>query len=78
MRTSERGEDPDTSRWRADKALAIRKSQRLRHLVGVNGFFSVLAAESRRREDCDLSLWWSEPEGRGYPRGWGVSGLVER
>jgi hypothetical protein len=60
MRTSERGEDPDTSRWRADKALAIRKSQRLRHLVGVNGFFSVLAAESRRREDCDLSLWWSE------------------
>ncbi len=56
---AERGEDPDTSRWRADKALAIGKSQRLRHLVGVNGFFSALAAESRR-EDCDLSLWWSE------------------
>ena len=58
---AERGEDPDTSRWRADKALAIGKSQRLRHLVGVNGFFSALLAESRRREDCDLSLWWSEP-----------------
>ncbi|MHB1849619.1 MAG: replication-relaxation family protein [Acidimicrobiales bacterium] len=57
---AERGEDPDTSRWRADKALAIGKSQRLRHLVGVNGFFSALVAESRRREDCDLSLWWSE------------------
>jgi len=57
---AERAEDPDTSRWRADKALAIGKSQRLRHLVGVNGFFSALAAESRRREDCDLSLWWSE------------------
>ena len=57
---AERGEDPDTSRWRADKALAIGKSQRLRHLVGVNGFFSALMAESRRREDCDLSLWWSE------------------
>lgn len=57
---AERGEDPDTSRWRADKALAIGKSQRLRHLIGVNGFFSSLVAESRRREDCDLSLWWSE------------------
>jgi hypothetical protein len=57
---AERGEDPDKSRWRADKALAIGKSQRLRHLVGVNGFFSALMAESRRRQDCDLSLWWSE------------------
>ena len=57
---AERGEDPDTSRWRADKALTIGKSQRLRHLVDVNGFFSALLAESRRREDCDLSLWWSE------------------
>ena len=57
---AERGEDPDKSRWRADKALAIGKSQRLAHLVGVNGFFSALLAETRRREDCDLSLWWSE------------------
>jgi hypothetical protein len=57
---AESGEDPDKSRWRADKALAIGKSQRLRHLVGVNGFFSALLAESRRRSDCDLSLWWSE------------------
>ena len=57
---AERGEDPDKSRWRADKALAIGKSQRLRHLVGVNGFFTALLAESRGREDCDLSLWWSE------------------
>jgi hypothetical protein len=57
---AERGQDPDQLHWRADKALAIAKSQRLRHLVGVNGFFSALLAESRRREDCDLSLWWSE------------------
>jgi hypothetical protein len=57
---AERGEDPDKSHWRADKALAIGRSQRLRHLVGVNGFFSALVAESRRRQDCDLSLWWSD------------------
>jgi hypothetical protein len=57
---AERSEDLDKSRWSADKSLAIGKSQRLRHLVGVNGFFSALVAESRRRKDCDLSLWWSE------------------
>ena len=57
---AERGEDLDKSRWRADKALVIGKSQRLRHLVGVDRFFSALVAESRRREDCNLSLWWSE------------------
>jgi predicted transcriptional regulator len=57
---AERCEDLDKSRWRADKALAIGKSQRLRHLVGVNGFFSALVTESRYREDCDLSLLWSE------------------
>ncbi|MHB8449123.1 MAG: replication-relaxation family protein [Mycobacteriales bacterium] len=36
------------------------KPRRLRHLVGVTGFFSALVAESRRREDCDLLRWWSE------------------
>ena len=57
---AERGEDPDKSTWRADKALAIGRSQHLRHRIGVNGFFSALVAESRRRQDCDLPLWWSE------------------
>jgi len=46
---AEQGADPDTSRRRADKALAIGKSQRLRHLVGVNGFFSALVAQSEER-----------------------------
>ena len=57
---AERGEDPDKCRWRADKALAIGRSQHLRHRVGASGFFAALLGESRRREDCDLSLWWSE------------------
>jgi hypothetical protein len=55
-----RDQDPDQLHWRTDKALAIAKSQRLRHMLGVNGFFSALVAESRRRSDCELSLWWSE------------------
>ena len=57
---AERGDDPDKSRWRADKVLAIGKSQRLAHLVGVNGFFAALLAASRRKADFDLPLWWSE------------------
>jgi hypothetical protein len=39
----------------ADKARSIGKSQRLGHLVGVNGFFSAPVAEPRRPAD---SLWW--------------------
>lgn len=41
---AERGEDLDKSQWSANKALAIGTSQRLRHLVGVSGFFSALVA----------------------------------
>lgn len=52
--------DPDEIRWTPEKALAIGRSQRLAHLVGTNGFFSALAAEGRRRNNCGLSLWWSE------------------
>jgi len=57
---AELGKDPDKSRWRAEKTLAVEKSQRLAHLVGANGFSAALLAEPRRRADCDLSLWWSE------------------
>ena len=37
-------------------AVAHRLTERDR----VTGFFSALLAASRRRTDCDLSLWWSE------------------
>jgi hypothetical protein len=55
-----RDEDPVKLRWQQSKALAIGRSQRLAHLVGSNGFFSALTAEARRRDDCELELWWSE------------------
>ncbi|HEX3981128.1 MAG TPA: replication-relaxation family protein [Acidimicrobiales bacterium] len=60
LAAAERGKDIDKNRWRQDKALAIGRSQRLAHLVGTNGFFSALVAESHRRDDRSLSLWWSE------------------
>ena len=44
----------------AFRAVEGCAERRLRHLVDVNGFFSALAADSRKRADCDLSLWWSE------------------
>ena len=53
-------EDPAKLHWQQDKALAIGRSQRLAHLVGTNGFFSALTGEARRRDDCELELWWSE------------------
>jgi Replication-relaxation len=57
---AESDRDRDEIRWTPEKALAIGRSQRLAHLVSINGFFSALVAEGRRRADCELSLWWSE------------------
>ncbi len=57
---AERDEDLDKLRWRADKALAIGNSQRLNHLVGVNGFFTDLIAGSRQKPGACLVEWWSE------------------
>jgi predicted transcriptional regulator len=57
---AEADKDPDKTHWQQERALAIGRSQRLAHLVGTNGFFSALLGEGRRRDDCGLSLWWSE------------------
>ena len=48
--------------YRADKALALAHSQRLAHVVGVNGFFTALAATARHRRPVPAALaaWWSE------------------
>ena len=46
--------------YRRDRTLAIAHSQRLSHQVGVNGFFTALAARARRHPDSALLAWWSE------------------
>jgi hypothetical protein len=46
--------------YNRSQALAIAHSQRLGHLVGVNGFFAALAATASRRIDAALTAWWSE------------------
>ena len=43
------------------RALALADSQRLAHLLGVNGLFCSLAAWARKVEDAELAEWWSEP-----------------
>ena len=57
---AEQGRDPAAVRYRRERALAIAHSQRLPHLVGVNGFFAALAAAARARPDAALVTWWSE------------------
>jgi Replication-relaxation len=51
---------PDRIGWRRDRAHSIAHSQRLGHVVGVNGFFAALAGYARRRPDAALSAWLSE------------------
>jgi hypothetical protein len=73
---AERGEEIKRF-WRQDRALVLSRSQRLAHLMGVNGFFTSLMGEARRREGARLALWWSEArcarwcEGLVKPDGYG-------
>jgi hypothetical protein len=58
---------------RQDKALEIAHSQRLAHVVGVNGFFTALVASARQNRSqaappATLTAWWSE---RACARRWG-------
>lgn len=76
---AERDQDPDKHKWKVDKALAIGSSQRLDHLVGVNGLFVELMTHSRKHPDsAKLLEWWSErrcAQGMGglvYPDAYGV------
>ncbi len=75
-------EDGDERKWlsvvRADRQLALERSQRLAHLTGVNGFFAALAAHARQAGDAThLTTWLNEtaahewlftrlPQGRSY------------
>ena len=42
------------------RALALADSQRLAHLLEVNGLFCSLARWARSAADADLAEWWSE------------------
>src|SRR6266540_4285912 len=51
---------PDRLGWRRDRVLAVAHSQRLGHLVGVNGFFAALAGYARHHPQAALAVWLSE------------------
>jgi hypothetical protein len=53
-------QDPGQVGYRRDRTLALAHSQRLQHLLGVNGFFTALAAAARDHPDAALEVWWSE------------------
>jgi len=42
------------------RALALAGSQRLAHLLGVNGVFCSLARWARSHDDAELAEWWPE------------------
>jgi hypothetical protein len=51
---------PALAGYRRDRNLALAHSQRLAHLVGVNGFFCALAQDARHQDGAELERWWSE------------------
>jgi len=57
---AEQAATPAQLGYRRDRTLAIAHSQRLAHQVGVNGFFTALAAHARRHPNTELLTWLSE------------------
>jgi Replication-relaxation len=59
-------EDRDERKWltavRADRQLALERSQRLAHLVGANWFFVSLAAHARTTGEGGLRVWLNESD----------------
>lgn len=49
---AEAGEDAERAarQWRSDRTVALGKTQRLAHIVGVNGFYAGLVAYARRAQ----------------------------
>jgi len=75
---AEAGVDVSELDWRRGLVYDLAASQRLTHLVGLNGFFTALLRSARRRPGCRLEEWWSEQRcGREWgelvrPDGYGV------
>jgi hypothetical protein len=65
---AETGVDLSDLSWRRTLAHDLASSQRLAHLVGLNGFFTGLLRSARTRPGCYLDQWWSE---RRCAREWG-------
>jgi hypothetical protein len=65
---AEAGVDLSDLSWRRTLAHDLAASQRLTHLVGLNGFFTGLLRSARIRPGCYLDEWWSE---RRCAREWG-------
>jgi hypothetical protein len=53
-------QEPAKLGYRRDRTLALAHSQRLAHLLGVNGFFTALVRAARGHPDAALEVWWSE------------------
>jgi hypothetical protein len=65
---AEHGLDVADLDWRRGLVHDLAASQRLAHLVGLNGFFTALLRAARSRPGCSLDEWWSE---RRCAREWG-------
>lgn len=81
---AEADREPGELGYRRTRTLAIAHSLRLAHTVGVNGFFTALAAHARHHPAAELRAWWAEPRCHGYfgdlarPDGYGRWATADR
>lgn len=68
---AERGEDPARTRKRllASRVIALSRTQRLEHIVGVNGVWAALAGRARSEAAAEVRLWLTEAECARWAKG---------
>jgi hypothetical protein len=68
---ADRGDDPARSRKRltASRVIALSRSQRLDHLLGINSVWAALAGRVRREPGTDLALWLTEAQCARWAKG---------
>ncbi|MGI5180549.1 replication-relaxation family protein [Dactylosporangium sp. CA-152071] len=55
---AQRGDDPPRRNHARTRRLQLTRRANLPHLLGVNGFFTDLAAHARAHPDAALAQWW--------------------
>jgi len=71
VEAADRGDDPDRAarRWKGERTLALGRTQRLAHIVGVNGVYASLVGHARHCPDAALIEWMTEAEAARWTEG---------
>jgi hypothetical protein len=71
VEAAHRGDDADRAarRWKGERTLALGRTQRLAHIIGVNGVYASLVGHARHCPEAGLVEWMTEAEAARWTEG---------